>query len=134
MTADLPAYYFRVRENGASVFHVDRGTRQRRIDLDQIAVLNLRKQEIKPHGEYELTDADTTAIQDWMAERLQLLDERDMDDIHRAVDYLNTTAHWAQSKATNAQLDAVTDALLMAMHDLRTVLVRRKADRLPDNG
>lgn len=134
MTADLPAYYFRVRENGASVFLLDRETRQRRIDLDQIAVLNLRKGEIKPHGEHELTDADTTAIHEWMAERLQLLDARDMDDIHRAVDYLNTTAHWAQSKASDAQLDAVTDALLMAMHDLRTVLVRRKADRLPGDG
>jgi hypothetical protein len=29
-------------------------------------------------------------------------------------------------------LEEVTDALLLAMHDLRTVLVRRKADRLMD--
>lgn len=28
------------------------------------------------------------------------------------------------------QLEDVTDALLLAMHDLRSVLVRRKAERL----
>jgi hypothetical protein len=35
-----------------------------------------------------------------------------------------------QSRATGEQLDAVTDTLLLAMHDLRSVLVRKKADRL----
>jgi len=119
-----------VRENGAFVFRVDTQNRQRRIDLDQIAVVNIRKGEIKPHGERELTDEDTAVISDWMAERLELMEYRDIDDIHRAVDYLNTTAQWAQTKASDEQLEAVTDALLLAMHDLRTVLVRKKADRL----
>jgi hypothetical protein len=130
MAGELPDYYFRVRENGAFVFRVDTENRQRRIDLDQIAVVNIRKGEIKPHGERELTDEDTAVISDWMAERLELMEYRDIDDIHRAVDYLNTTAQWAQTKASDEQLEAVTDALLLAMHDLRTVLVRKKADRL----
>ena len=43
---------------------------------------------------------------------------------------MNLTAQWAQSKASDAQLDAVTDSLLLAMHDLRSTLVRKKADRL----
>ena len=30
----------------------------------------------------------------------------------------------------NAELESVTDALLLAMHDLRSVLVRKKADRV----
>ena len=55
---------------------------------------------------------------------------RDLDDIHRAVDHLNLTTQWAQSKASDADLEAVTDRLLLAMHDLRSVLVRKKADRL----
>jgi uncharacterized protein (UPF0305 family) len=74
------------------------------------------------------------AIEAWMAERLELLESRAIDDILRAVDYLNTTTHWVQSKATDAQLEQVTDALLLAMHDLRTVLVRKKADRLLKDG
>ncbi|MEI4263661.1 hypothetical protein [Roseovarius sp. D0-M9] len=134
MAGELPDYYFRVRENGAFVFRVDTQNRQRRIDLDQIAVVNIRKGEIKPHGERELTEEDTAVIRDWMAERLELLEYRDIDDIHRAVDYLNTTAQWAQTRASDEQLEAVTDALLLAMHDLRTVLVRKKADRLLSEG
>ena len=127
---DLPDYYFRVRENGAFVFRVDTENRQRRIDMEQIAVVNIRKGEIKPHGDRELSEHDTAVITEWMEERLELLEYRDIDDIHRAVDYLNTTAQWAQTKATDAQLESITDALLLAMHDLRTVLVRKKADRL----
>lgn len=130
MAGHLPDYYFRVRENGAFVFRVDTENRQRRIEMDQIAVINIRNGQIKPHGDRELSDADLEVIREWMEERAALLARRDIDDIHRAVDYLNQTTHWAQSRATDAQLEDVTDALLLAMHDLRTVLVRKKADRL----
>lgn len=128
--SELPEYYFRVRENGAAVFRVDTQNRQRRIDMDQIAVVNVRNGEIKPHGDRPLSDADMAEIRSWMEERQALLATRALDDIHRAVDHLNLTTQWAQSKATNAELEAVTDALLLAMHDLRTVLVRKKADRV----
>ena len=130
MVAELPPYYFRVRDNGAFVFRVDTENRQRRIEMDQIAVVNIRNGEIKPHGGRELTQEDLAAIKQWMEERNRLLAYRDIDDIHRAVDYLNTTTQWAQSKATDEQLEAVTDALLLAMHDLRTTLVRKKSERL----
>ncbi|MGD9295358.1 MAG: hypothetical protein PVI41_10790 [Roseobacter sp.] len=128
--SELPEYYFRVRENGAAVFRVDTQNRQRRIDMDQIAVVNVRNGEVKPHGDRPLSDADMAEIRSWMEERQALLATRALDDIHRAVDHLNLTTQWAQSKATNAELEAVTDALLLAMHDLRTVLVRKKADRV----
>jgi len=130
MSGDLPDYYFRVRENGAAVFRVDTENRQRRIDMDQIAVLNIRNGEIKPHGDRSLSNTDLEIINDWMSERRTILAERDIDDIHRAVDYLNLTTQWVQSKATDDELENVTDALLLAMHDLRSTLVRKKADRL----
>ena len=130
MSDDLPEYYFRVRDNGAFVFRVDTENRQRRIEMDQIAVVNIRNGQIKPHGERDLTERDLSVIEEWLAERLEILAHRDIDDIHRAVDYLNTTTHWAQSKATDDQLELVSDALLLAMHDLRSVLVRKKAERL----
>ncbi|OUS38763.1 hypothetical protein A9Q94_01635 [Rhodobacterales bacterium 56_14_T64] len=130
MSTELPDYYFRVRDNGAFVYRIDTENRQRRIEMDQIAVVNIRNGEIKPHGGRKLSDQDLTTIKTWMTERMALLAARDIDDIHRAVDYLNTTAHWAQSKASKEQLEMVTDDLLLAMHDLRTVLVRKKADRL----
>ncbi|MCA0045146.1 hypothetical protein [Celeribacter litoreus] len=130
MSVDLPEFYFRVRENGAFVFRVDTENRQRRIEMQQIAVLNIKNGEIKPQGGRELSDSEMKAITEWMAERRETLARRDMDDIFRAIDYLNFTAHWAQSKATDDQLEDVTDDLLLAMHDLRTVLVRKKSERL----
>jgi hypothetical protein len=130
MGADLPDYYFRIRENGAAVFRVDTENRQRRIEMDQIAVVNVKNGEVKPQGDRVLSPEDLAVIENWLTERTALLARRDIDDIHRAVDYLNITTQWIQSKATDAQLEDVTDALLLAMHDLRSVLVRKKADRL----
>jgi len=128
--ADLPDYYFRIRDNGAAVFRVDTENRQRRIEMEQIAVVNVRNGDIKPQGDRILSMADQAAIRDWLATRMALLARRDIDDIHRAVDHMNLTTQWVQTKATEAQLDEVTDTLLLAMHDLRTMLVRRKAERL----
>jgi hypothetical protein len=130
MTADLPDYYFRVRENGAAVFRLATENRQRRIEMDEIATVNVKNGNIKPHGEVELTAKDRAAISEWLAARQAQLAMREVDDILRTVDHLNLTTQWAQSRATDAQLDAVTDQLLLAMHDLRSMLVRRKADRL----
>ena len=130
MSSDLPEYYFRIRENGALVFRVDAENRQRRIDMEPLAVLNIRNGEIKPQGERELSEADLAVIREWMEERHELLAARDMDDIHRAIDSLNLTAQWAQSKASDNQLEYVNNALLLAMQDLRSVLVRKKADRI----
>lgn len=130
MAGDLPEYYFRVKDNGALVFRVDAENRQRRIEMDQIATVNVRNGEIKPQGGRDLSDEDLAEIRAWLDKRMALLAAREVDDILRTVDHLNLTTQWVQSKATEAQLDEVTDALLLAMHDLRSVLVRKKADRL----
>lgn len=130
MADDLPEFYFRIRENGAIVFRVDTQNRQRRIELDQIAVINLNNGKVKPNGDRELTQHEQAAINEWMAGRKALLSRREIDDIHRTVDHLNLTTQWAQSRASDDDLEAVTDALLLAMHDLRATLVRKKADRL----
>lgn len=130
MAGELPEYYFRIRDNGAVVFKVDTENRQRRIELDEIAVINLKNGTVRPHGDHDLTAAERAIIDDWMAKRSALLARRDVDDILRTVDHLNLTAQWAQSRATENELDEVTDALLLAMHDLRTVLIRRKSDRI----
>ena len=134
MADALPDYYFRVRENGALVFRVDTENRQRRIEMDQIAVVNIKNGEIKPHGDRTLSEEDLDRIKAWMAERAEMLAQRDIDDIFRAVDHMNLTTQWAQARATEDQLERVTDDLLLAMHDLRTVLVRKKAERLVRKG
>lgn len=128
--SELPDYYFRIRDNGAVVFRVDTENRQRRIDMEEIASVNVKNGNVKAHGERVLTPAEEALIADWLAARQAVLTARDVDDIHRAVDHMNLTTQWAQTKASDVQLEAVTDALLLAMHDLRTVLVRKKAERL----
>jgi len=127
---ELPEYYFRIRENGAAVFRVSTDNRQRRIEMQEIAVVNIRNGNIKPHGDHVLTSEEQAIIDEWMEERRAVLADRDIDDIHRAIDYLNLTTQWAQSRAAEEDLEEVTDRLLLAMHDLRTVLVRKKADRV----
>lgn len=128
--SDLPEFYFRIRETGATVFRVSTENRQRRIEMTEIAVVNTRNGNIKPHGDHTLSAEEEGVIAEWLAERQAVLAEREIDDIHRAVDHLNLTTHWAQTRASDADLEEVTDRLLLAMHDLRSVLVRKKADRL----
>jgi len=122
--------YFRVRDNGATVFRVDTENRQRRLEMDQIAVLNTNNGQIKPHSDSDLSEDEERAIKSWMAARQQALAERAIDDIFRAIDHLNLTAHWAQTRASDEDLEKFTDPWLRGMHDLRVVLVRKKSDRL----
>jgi hypothetical protein len=127
----LPDYFFRIRENGAAVYRLGTDPRDQRIEMEQIAVVNARNGEVKPHGQRELSEADRAAIADWLQERRAALARRDADEIARTIEALNLAAHWAQSRATDTELEAMTGPLLLAMHDLRTVLVRKAADRLP---
>lgn len=127
---DLPELYFRIRDNGAAVFRINAENRERRIEMNQIAVVNTNRGDFKAQGDTVLSADEETVITNWIATRLAVLAARDLDDIHRVIDHLNLTAQWAQSKATDAQLAQVTDDLLMAMHDLRSILVRKKTDRL----
>ncbi|MEL6681917.1 MAG: hypothetical protein AAFQ09_04645 [Pseudomonadota bacterium] len=130
MSIGLPPYYFRVRDNGAAVFRVGSENRQGRIEMDQIAVINTNRGDFKTHGDQTLTKADETAINDWITARLSVLAARDFDDMRRTVDQINLMTHWAQTRASDAQLEELTEDVLLAIHDLRSVLVRKKADRL----
>lgn len=130
MTDDLPDHYFRIRENGALVFRVSTDNRQRRLEFEQIATVNVNNGQVRAQGDRDLTEADHAAIADWLEALRGELARRTLDDIRRTVDHLNLTTQWAQSRATDEELEAVTDPLLLAMHDLRGMLVRRKAERV----
>jgi hypothetical protein len=131
---DLPRHYFRLRDPGALVFRVDGANAQGRLELEPLALVNLRTGEVKPQGGQVLTAGDEAAIAAWLTAQQAGAEARAMDDIRRTVKQLNHAAHWAQTRASDAQLDAVSQDLLLAMHDLRGVLVRRHSARLsPDN-
>ncbi len=122
-------YYFRIRETGALVFRIDTENRSRRVEMHPIAVVNMRNGNIKPQGNYELTDEDRAAIEAWIEDRKPVLEARERDRVDQTIDHINLTAQWAQSKASDEELEEMTNALLMAIHDLRTVLVRKMSER-----
>ena len=122
--------FFRTRENGAAVFRVDTENRQRRLELQQIAVVNIRNGNVKPQGDQIPTAAERNEMDAWIVERRKILAARKVDDIKRTTDHLNETAQWVQSDATDEQTEQFSDDLLMAMHDLRSVLVRKKSNIL----
>ncbi|SDY49610.1 hypothetical protein [Citreimonas salinaria] len=124
----LPPFYFRRRPGGAQVFRVTEDPRSRRVEMEPLAVVKTGSGEIRAQGGRVLSDADLDAIRDWMAAEADAVDGP--DDVARTVALIGRTAHWAQARADDADLEAVSDALLLAMHDLRAVLVRRKAARL----
>ena len=128
--SDIGSLFFRVRENGAAVYRVDAENRHRRLDMQQIAVVNIRNGDVKPQGDQIPTAAERNEIDAWVVERRKIVEERRIDDLIRTTDHLNLTAQWAQTKATDEQIDMFADDLLMAMHDLRSVIVRKKADGL----
>ena len=129
---ELPNYYFRIRENGAAVYRVETQPRNSRLEMTEIAAVNARNGSVKAHGNHELSPEDDAAIADWLAARQSVVAAREAEQGRACIEALNLTAQWAQSKADPEALEAVSDALLLAMHDLRAVLVRKKANRLSD--
>lgn len=120
--------HFRTRDNGAAVFRVETENRQRRLDLRQLAVINIRSGEIKPHGQQIPSDAETEQMNAWIEARRADLLSRERDDIERLIDQMNFAAQWFQSRAEPADVEAVANRLLLAMHDLRSTLVKKQMD------
>lgn len=132
--ADLPEHYFRLRDGGCTVFRTDPDNRSGRLEMEAIAQVHLDRDEIKPVGDRVLDTEDKSAIRIWLRERRAIEKMREVDNVHRTLDEMQKTAHWVQSQADDIQLEEVTEQLLLTMHDLRSALVRRKAERLAKDG
>ena len=124
---NLPALYFRIRENGASVFRVDAENRHGRLDLEPLAFANVRNGEIRPQGGRELTPEERKQVETWIAARQDTLADEEARGIAGTVEAINAAAHWAQTKATDKEIAEFAGDVLLAMHDLRSVLVRRQS-------
>ncbi|MEL7214530.1 MAG: hypothetical protein AAGJ96_01170 [Pseudomonadota bacterium] len=127
----MDTLFFRTRDNGAMVFRIDTENRQRRLEMQQIATVNLRSGEIKPHNAHTvIAAAERNEIEKWIVGRRRELNARDMQDVDRLIDQLNWAAQWVQSRATKDQIEEQADPLMMAMHDLRSQIVRKRAGHL----
>ena len=117
-------YYFRPRPGGAMMLRIAYDARLRRSEMHRVAGINAKTGDIDVTSGHELTETERALIDEWLA-RGHGLD----GDAAKAAEQIGHIAHWAQFRASPAELDAATEELLLAMQDLREVLVRKAAQR-----
>lgn len=117
-------YFFRPRPGGAMLLRIVYDPRQRRSEMHRVAGINANTGAVDVTTGHELTDAERALIHDWLAYGNGL-----DGDAAKAVEQIGYIAHWAQFRASPSELTAATDDLLLAMQDLREVLVRKAAQR-----
>ena len=127
MMLERPTLYFRRKDNGAAVYRIGEGSHAR-LDLVQIAVLK-QNGEVKPQGKMQPTEAEIAEIEVWHQARKSEQKTRDVARVDQFVSDMNAMAQWIQANASDKQVSQAAQPLLMAMHDLRTTLVRRMGGR-----
>lgn len=122
-----PNLYFRRKDNGAAVYRVgaDDGSR---LDLTQIAILK-QNGDIKPQGKHQPTEDETQEIAAWHAAFKSAKSTREAARVDNLISDMNGVTQWIQANATDKQIDQSAQSILMAIHDLRTTLVRRLGGR-----
>lgn len=122
--------YFRIKDNGATVFRINDDARQRRLDLQPVAEANVRNGDIKLRKDVELSDAERAEITAWLDARRSALQARDIEQARLTIEHLNAAANWISGKPDEAAANEMSEDLLMAMHDLRAAIVRFKSKML----
>lgn len=124
---DRPTLYFRRKGDGATVYRIATGEHAR-LDLHKIAVLK-QNGEVKPSGKPPPTKAELIEITTWRDTRQADQKTRDAARIDLLVGDMNAIAQWVQADADDKQIAKNAQPILLAMHDLRTTLVRRLSDQ-----
>lgn len=122
--------YFRIKDNGATVFRINDEARQRRLDLQPVAEANARNGDIKLRKDVTLTGDERAEIAAWLNARREALAAREIEQARLTIEHLNATANWVSGKPDEQAAEAVSEDLLMAMHDLRAAIVRFKSRML----
>ncbi len=125
--------FFRIKDNGATVFRVENEARQRRMDFQPIAEANTRNGDIKPRKDAGITDDERETIEAWIATRRSVLLAREASDAQMTLERINAAAGWYSSKPDPATADAIADEMLLALHDLRSAIVRFKSKAMDND-
>ncbi|MEO0343668.1 MAG: hypothetical protein AAF198_09540 [Pseudomonadota bacterium] len=120
--------YFRTRENGAAVFRVDTENKSRRLELVSIGTIAIKKGEFRAQGDQVISLEEADAIQEWIISRKAELNKRQSDDLNRFLDDIKTMTHTLQTQTEPDDIAAISEEMLLALHDLRSVLVRKKSE------
>ena len=113
--------YFRKRKQGAFAFRLDVENRQRRLEMIHIATIN-GKGEIRPQKRFPPTDSEIAQIEHWVAEQAKDHPETEPE---RAIREINLIAQWVAKESGDDEMLTYSDPMLLAIHDLRQVIVRR---------
>ena len=108
----LPTLHYRRRQNGTAIFRVLE-TPEKRLELQQIAVL-------KPDGTLIDKGSGPTTT-----ERQEITTFTDAAP--EILTTLNHAAQWVQAEAEDSSLRSHAQEILLAIHDLRSTLVKRLA-------
>ena len=119
--------YFRIKDNGATVFRLTEDETRRRLDLTPIAEANVRSGAVRPRPGAELTGEENARIAEWMAARAETLARRETEDMARGLEAIHAAAAWYAGKPDEAAAEALSEEFLIALHDLRAAIVRFKA-------
>lgn len=119
--------YYRIRKQGAVVFRMEVSNRQRRVELNQIAIIN-GKGEIRPHNRRTPSDAEIVEIAAWWADWEHRKAQGDLTDTEDFMATLNQFTQWVEKEASQAEINAASDPLLLALLDLRQTIVRRLSE------
>lgn len=119
--------YYRIRKQGALVFRMEISNRQRRVELNQIAVIN-GKGEVRPHNRRAPTEDELAEITTWWADRNLREAQGSLTDAEDFMATLNRFTQWVDKDAPLADVNTASDPLLLALLDLRQVIVRRLSE------
>jgi hypothetical protein len=123
MLGDGRKYYFRPRPGGAALLKITYDARLKRSRLHRIAGVEASG-EVRVVEGYTLSAEEDALIAQYLTQGNGLTG-RGADALRE----LGAIAHWAQFRATPEELAEATELLLLAMQDLREVLVRKAAQR-----
>jgi hypothetical protein len=125
MLGDGRRYYFRPRPGGAALLKITYDARLKRSRLHRIAGLEASG-EVRVAEGYTLSPEEEALIAQYLAQGNGLTGRA-----AQAVTDIGHIAHWAQFRANPDELAQATEELLLAMQDLREVLVRKAGQRAP---
>lgn len=119
--------YFRIKDNGATVFRIEENTRERRTEMVALAEANARNGQVRLRAGVELSDAEKGEIETWIAARRATLAGREARVPEDAIEAMNAAAHWISGQPDSAIADAATEDMLLAIMDLRAAIVRYRS-------
>ena len=119
--------YYRLREKGALVFRMEVANRQRRIELNRIATISADG-EVTPHRQRPASDQEMAQAAAWWRDWCARRDEGRLAETERFMAQLNGFTDWMAREAADGEVAELSDPLLMALLDLRQVVVRRLSD------